>query len=173
MKTMTMLLVMLLAAIVCACNPDAEMPLPGSPTENPAGNTDQPPGGDNQPDRPPQTAHTMKITIGSASFTATLEDNATVAAFRALLPMTIGMDELNGNEKYYYFSTSLPSAASNPGMINTGDIMLYGSSTLVLFYETFPTSYTYTKIGRVDNVSGLKMVLGSGNVTVKYELMNE
>lgn len=48
--------------------------------------------------------------------------------------------------------------------------MLYGSRTLVLFYETFSSSYSYTRIGVVDDVSGYVSALGSGNVTVSFEL---
>ena len=80
------------------------------------------------------------------------------------------MTELNGNEKYFDFPNNLPTNASNPGTIQTGDVMLYGSNTLVLFYKTFSTSYSYSRIGRIDNSSGLADALGSGNKTVKFEL---
>src|SRR4051812_36015575 len=76
----------------------------------------------------------LKITIGDKTFTATLFDNATAAAFMANLPMSINMKELNGNEKYYDLSKSLPTNSSNPGTIQTGDLMIYGANTLVLFY---------------------------------------
>src|SRR5687767_6751123 len=46
------------------------------------------------------TGGKMKITIGPRTFVATLYDNATVSAFKKLLPMTVEMIELNGNEKY-------------------------------------------------------------------------
>ncbi len=59
----------------------------------------------------------MKIKIGSSTFTATLEENATATALKALLPMTVEMTELNGNEKYYRLKTDLPVNPSNPGKI--------------------------------------------------------
>lgn len=125
----------------------------------------------NNPDNPSNTiAAKMKITIGTNVFTATLSDNETAAAFKAKLPLTIDMTELNGNEKYFDLPDTLPADAANPGTIQTGDLMLYGSRTLVLFYKTFSTSYTYTRLGRIDNSSGLAAALGSGNVTVTFEL---
>lgn len=115
-------------------------------------------------------SNTMKITVGSQTFMATLADNQTATAFKELLPMTINMSELNNNEKYYGLPQSLPTNASNPGTIQNGDLMLYGSSTFVVFYKTFSTSYSYTRIGSIDNPSGLQNALGSGNVTVTFEM---
>ena len=112
----------------------------------------------------------LKITIGTNTFTATVHNNATATAFKAKLPLTINMSELNGNEKYFDLPDNLPTNASNPGTIQTGDVMLYGSNTLVLFYKTFPTLYNYSRIGHIDNPSGLAAALGSGNITVKFEL---
>ena len=112
----------------------------------------------------------IKITVNSQTFTATLLDNNSAKVFREMLPMTINMTELNGNEKYYDFPNSLPANSSNPGTINNGDFMLYGSETLVLFYKTFSTSYSYTKLGAIDDVTGLASALGSGNVTVTFEV---
>jgi len=111
----------------------------------------------------------IKITVNSKTFTATLLDNNSAKAFKKMLPLTINMIELNGNEKYYDLLNSIPTDASNPGIINNGDLMLYGSKTLVLFYKTFSTSYSYTKLGKIDDITGLASALGSGNVTITFK----
>src|SRR5688572_19908166 len=116
------------------------------------------------------TGSKMNIRMGTNTFTATLYDNATATAFKSMLPMTVNMVELNGNEKYFDLSRGLPADASNPGTIQTGDLMLYGSNTLVLFYKKISTSYSYTRLGRIDNISGLAAAVGSGNVEVTFEL---
>ena len=112
----------------------------------------------------------MRLKIGNSTFTATLYDNATAAAFKSMLPLTVNMVELNGNEKYVDLPRSLPTSAANPGAIQNGDLMLYGSSTFVLFYKTFSTSYSYTKLGRIDDITGLVAALGTGSVSVTFEL---
>ena len=92
----------------------------------------------------------MKITIGAKIFEATLFDNEATKAFTSLLPLTINMTELNGNEKYYYLQSTLPTKADAIGKIQVGDRMLYGDNCLVLFYKTFNTTYAYTRIGRIN-----------------------
>lgn len=87
-----------------------------------------------------------------------------------MLPMTIQMSELNGNEKYHYLSNSLPVSSYQPGTIHTGDLMLYGSTCVVLFYETFSSGYSYTRLGQVSNPEGLTEALGSGDISVKFEM---
>ena len=113
---------------------------------------------------------TLVIKIGNKEFTATLLDNPTATAFKSMLPLTMNMTELNGNEKYFDLSKTLPTNASNPGKINAGDLLLYGSKTLVLFYKTFSTSYSYTRLGKINNPGGLEEALGSTNVVVTIEL---
>jgi len=113
----------------------------------------------------------IKITVGSVSYVAKTYDNATAKAFIALLPMTISMTELNGNEKYHYLTGNLPSSPENPSTVHAGDLMLYGANCIVLFYETFSTSYSYTPIGFIDNPTGLKAALGSNNPVVTFEVV--
>jgi hypothetical protein len=111
----------------------------------------------------------MKITVGKTIFRATLNNSATTKAFKEMLPLTINMAELNGDEKYYDLPNNLPTNSSSPGTTKNGDLMLFGSRTLVLFYKTHSTSYNYTKLGVVDDVTGLAKALGAGNVNVKFE----
>ena len=112
----------------------------------------------------------LNIKILDKTFTATLYDNETTKELIKKLPLTINMSELHGNEKYYYFDESMPQNSQRVGNINAGDLMLYGSDCLVLFYESFSTSYAYTKIGYIDNPQGLADSLGRGNVTVTFDL---
>ena len=112
----------------------------------------------------------IKITVGSKTFTTTLCDNNSAKAFKEMLPLTINMIELNNNEKHYDLQNNLPTDSFNPQTIKNGDLMLFGSKTLVLFYKTFSTPYSYTKLGAVDDVTGLATALGSGNVTVTFEV---
>ena len=78
------------------------------------------------------------------------------------------MTELNGNEKYHYLSTSLPTNASCPGTIETGDLLLYGDKCVVLFYKTFTTVYNYTRIGKLINPAGLETVVGGASIDAEF-----
>lgn len=110
---------------------------------------------------------TLYLMIGEIKFSATLENNETTKELLQRLPLEIEMKELNGNEKYYYFDEHLPRNASLVNKINVGDIMLFGDNCLVIFYQSFVTSYSYTKLGKIDNPDSLAEVLGSGNIKVK------
>ena len=112
----------------------------------------EPPNGETAEDsNTPTMNEQIRIIIGNASFTATLEDNATTKAFKASLP------------------TALPTSTVTPGTIFAGDLMLWGNSCLVLFYETFSSPYSYTRIGKIDKPSGLSAAVGDRNITVTFE----
>ena len=168
MKTLYSLLLLFISSNLFGCNNNQtqynEKPAAMNLQDSTA------PGTGNNTDNPIKTGVKMKIKIGDSTFTATLYDNATAAAFKILLPITANMVELNGNEKHFDLSTNLPANASNPKTIHAGDLMLWNSNTLVLFYKTFSTVYNYTRLGKIDDVKGLAAVVGSGSVTVKYEL---
>ena len=105
----------------------------------------------------------LNIVINNDNYVLNLESNETVTKLLELLPLEVEMSELNGNEKYIYLDESLPTNSSNPKHINSGDVMLFGDNCLVIFYKSFDTSYSYTKIGHIDNLKDL----GSNNIIVK------
>lgn len=110
----------------------------------------------------------MKITVGKFMFDAQLADTKAAKKFETLLPLAIHMDELNGNEKYHYLDVSLPVGPFVSGSIMEGDLMLYGEECLVLFYKTFNTVYSYTKIGKIFNLDMLKKAVGNEGVIVRF-----
>lgn len=110
----------------------------------------------------------MWMTIGERRFAITLTHTAAARAFAAQLPLTLDMADLNGNEKHAELPQALPVSASRPGTIHQGDLMLYGSSTLVVFYLGFDTSYAYTRLGRVDDPEGLAQALGQQAVRIHF-----
>ena len=109
----------------------------------------------------------ISVSVGGKRFAAVVENTATGRAFLEKLPLTISMNELNGNEKYCY-GVTLPTNASHCDAIAAGDLMLYGSDCLVLFYCS-AGGYSYTRIGRLVSTDGLADALGSGDATVTFE----
>ena len=109
----------------------------------------------------------ISVSVGGKRFAAVVENTATGRAFLEKLPLTISMNELNGNEKYCY-GVTLPTNASHCDAIAAGDLMLYGSDCLVLFYGA-AGGYSYTRIGRLVSTDGLADALGSGEATVTFE----
>ena len=107
----------------------------------------------------------VKAIINGKEYVINLEDNETANSFANLLPQELNMSELNGNEKYIYLDTTLPTNSSNPKRINVGDVMLYGDNCLVIFYKSFDTSYSYTRIGHIDDLPNL----GNANMTIKLK----
>lgn len=108
------------------------------------------------------------ITVNGKEFNAVFYNNETANAFINMMPLTLNMNELNGNEKYYNLSSTLPVNSERVGSIKKGDIMLYGSNCIVVFYESFNTPYSYTKIGYIENTENLSSALGSGSVSVTF-----
>ena len=108
------------------------------------------------------------MTVGERRMAVTLADTDAARAFAARLPLTLDMSDLNGNEKKFDLAKALPANASRPGTIRNGDLMLYGANTVVLFYLTFDSPYSYTRLGRVDDPNGLAQALGQRGVRVYF-----
>ena len=109
----------------------------------------------------------MKVLIDNKEYMINLEDNETVDNLKSKLPLDLNMNDLNNNEKYVYLDFNLPTNEKKVNTINKGDVMLFGSNCLVIFYKTFNTSYSYTKIGHIDNLD----ISHNNNINVR--LLNE
>lgn len=105
-----------------------------------------------------ESAISMRVNfnINGNIYEAILEDTATTSALLEMLPLEISMTDLNNNEKYSNLSKALPKNEYYPGKIEAGDIMLYGSDTLVIFYENANNNYAYTKIGKITKTSSFQ-----------------
>ena len=113
-------------------------------------------------------AMNIKISVGGKTFDAVLEDNAAAQEFYKMLPLEIKMNELNGNEKYFRLNKNLPSNDKRAGNISAGDLMLWSSNTVVIFYKSFSSGYSYTRLGKILNPAGLSDAVGNGNISVKF-----
>ena len=107
----------------------------------------------------------IKLIIEDKTYKLNLENNQTAKEFVNILPQEYMMKELNGNEKYVYINESLTTNPYKPNHIEKGDIMLYGEDCIVIFYKSFDTNYSYTKIGHIENLPHL----GEENIKIAFE----
>lgn len=113
----------------------------------------------------------IKLTLGGRHFSGELVDSPAARALAARLPATMSFVEHNGNEKYHEFPAPLPADPQRVGQIRSGDLMLYGETRLVLFYQTFTTGYLYTPLGHLEDDGTLAETLGKGGFTAIVSLM--
>ena len=114
----------------------------------------------------------VKVKINDEIFDVKLENNsATQELVKELKKgnVTVTATEYGGFEKVGELGFSLPANDENVET-NPGDIVLYQGDKVSLFYGSY--SWSYTKLGKIDNVDSnkLKEVLGSGDVTLEFSL---
>jgi hypothetical protein len=110
----------------------------------------------------------MWMSIGEKRFSIEMADTRAAREFVRLFPLTLEMPDLNGNEKHAKLPTALSAEATTPRTINKGDLMLYGTNTLVVFYEKFVSPYAYTRLGQIDRADELAPVLGPGTASITF-----
>ena len=111
-----------------------------------------------------EKVNNINVIIEDKTYSLILEENEAAKHFSNQLPLEITMEELNGNEKYVYLDSTFPKKEETPHHINAGDVMLYGDNCLVIFYKFFDTSYSYTKIGHINNLPDL----GSNRIKASF-----
>lgn len=118
----------------------------------------------------PMEERTMNVQVGDVVFSATLEENEAVTAFVEMMregSVVIQMSDYSGFEKVGPLGTSLP-ASNSQTTTHAGDIVLYNGNQIVLFYGS--NSWSYTRLGHIDDLTGWEEALGNKDVTVTFSL---
>lgn len=116
--------------------------------------------------------HRMVIAkVGDREFQISLEDNQASREFLDLLPMTIEMAHVNGNEVYYDLGKPFTTSHRPAGQIQVGDLKIWEEAGLVLFYKDFSSSYSYTDLGQVMDAEGLEEAL-QASTTITFTEVN-
>ncbi len=116
------------------------------------------------------TVTNMNVQVGDVVFSATLEENEAASALVEMMresPVVIQMSDYSGFEKAGSLGTSLP-ASNSQTTTQTGDIVLYNGNQIVIFYGS--NSWSYTRLGHIDDLTGWEEALGRGDVTVIFSL---
>ena len=110
--------------------------------------------------------NSIKIIINEKEYKLNLEKTDEAKDFINNVPGELVMMDLNNNEKYVYLDKVFMNNPINVNYIEKGDLMLYGDNCLVIFYKSFETTYSYTKIGHINNLDDLNDEL----VYVKFNI---
>lgn len=112
----------------------------------------------------------MNVSVNGQDFTATLEQNSAVDALVRMMesgPVTLQLSDYSGFEKVGPLGQSLPASNSRT-TTHAGDIVLYQGDQIVMFYGS--NSWSYTRLGHIDDLTGWEEALGIGDVTVTLSL---
>ena len=106
----------------------------------------------------------IKIIINEKEYKLNLEKTDEAKDFINNVPSELVMMDLNNNEKYVYLDKVFMNNPINVNNVEKGDLMLYGDNCLVIFYKSFETTYSYTKIGHINNLEDLN----NKDINVKF-----
>ena len=108
--------------------------------------------------------------VGEQVLAIVPEDNSSAEDFIALLregDITIEMEDYGGFEKVGPLGQRLPTENTQT-TTQAGDIVLYQGDQIVLFYGS--NSWSYTRLGRIDDLTGWAEALGGGDLSVTLSL---
>ena len=112
----------------------------------------------------------IKLKVNSHVLNVKLEDNSAAKALMDKLKMgdvTIHAEDYGGFEKVGDLGFSLPRSDKYI-TTSVGDIVLYDGNEISIFYNS--NSWSYTKLGKVQNIKDLKKILGNGDVKLVLSL---
>lgn len=115
----------------------------------------------------------LNVTVGSRTFTATLEKNVAVDAFVEMLKesdIKIKMSDYSGFEKVGSLGKTLPTDNSRI-TTKAGDIVLYNANQIVAFYGS--NTWSYTKLAEIDDLTGWEDALGKDDVEITFSLADK
>ena len=160
-------------ALLAGCGGETQNVAPSSPqTAFPTAGLESSstePEATHETDKKEQTTMKVNVQIGAQTFTATLADTTAAQEFAQMLPMTITLDDYGGFEKVGSLGRSLTTSNSQT-TTTAGDIVLYNGSSIVMFYGS--NSWSYTRLGKIDDLTGWAVALGHGSVSVTFRLVS-
>lgn len=110
----------------------------------------------------------ISVRIDDMTYIMSVDAGKAGQEFAKSTPFELEMKDLNGNEKYYEGKDTLPTDPYKPGHIEAGDVMLYGDNTIVIFYKSFDSDFSYTRLGKIRNASSLEYMLEGDTATVEF-----
>ena len=110
----------------------------------------------------------ISVRIDDMTYIMSVDAGKAGQEFANSTPFDLNMKDLNGNEKYYEGKDALPADPYKPGHIDAGDVMLYGDKTIVIFYKSFDTDFSYTRLGKIKNANSLQYMLEGDEVNVEF-----
>ena len=112
----------------------------------------------------------INISINGKTFTATLENNDAAKELYEIIKtegLKIEMSDYSGFEKVGPLGKTLP-ADDEQTKTSSGDIVLYNGNQIVIFYGS--NSWSYTRLGKIDDLSGWEEALGGGDITAEFSV---
>ena len=115
-------------------------------------------------------SNVINLKVNNHVLKVKLEDNSAAKALMNKLKkgdVTIHAEDYGGFEKVGDLGFSLPRSDKYI-TTSAGDIVLYEGDEISLFYNS--NSWSYTKLGKVQNIKDLKKILGTGDVKLVLSL---